>query len=91
MLCKVVDPVEAAQPAARSRDLLRAMREAAQNMRAKNAVAAGGVVGDDGGEAGLVAARDNMDAMKEQLTATSRAVSGCLCVCAASGRAMVVS
>jgi hypothetical protein len=30
---KVVDPVAAAQPAARSKDLMRAMKEAAQGMR----------------------------------------------------------
>lgn len=32
-LAQVVDPVAAAQPAARSKDLMRAMKEAAQGMR----------------------------------------------------------
>jgi len=33
VLLQVVDPVAAAQPAARSKDLMRAMKEAAQGMR----------------------------------------------------------
>lgn len=70
---QVVDPVAAAQPAARSKDLLRAMKEMSQGMKTSSAAAAREV---DAKEQELRRQRELADERKEQLVATTRAVSG---------------
>ncbi|KIY99426.1 hypothetical protein MNEG_8536 [Monoraphidium neglectum] len=63
---KVVDPVAAAAPAARSKDLMRAMKEAAVGLR-------GGVQEVPGEESELRRAKEVAEEMRECLVATSRA------------------
>jgi len=65
---KVVDPVAAAAPAARSKDLMRAMKEAAQGLRGSTA---GQEVSTD--ESDLRRAKEVAEEMRESLVATSRA------------------
>lgn len=62
---KVVDPVAAAQPAARSKDLMRAMKEAAQGMRGGREVPLE--------ELDLRRLREAAEEMREQLGLTSKA------------------
>lgn len=62
---KVVDPVAAAQPAARSKDLMRAMKEAAQGMRGGREVPLE--------ELDLRRLREAAEDMREQLGLTSKA------------------
>lgn len=71
----VPDPVAAAQPAARRKDLMRAMREAAAGMR--------GGVGREVPlqELDLRRLREAAEEMREQLSATSRAVRGLAVLC----------
>ncbi|GBF95905.1 sorting nexin 2A-like [Raphidocelis subcapitata] len=67
---RVVDPVAAAAPAARSKDLMRAMKEAATATGIRGASAGGDVPGD---EAELRRAKDTAEEMRDCLITTSRA------------------